>query len=175
MRAYFEAKKKLFSGLAGSVPSFAVLNRDDETFEELSNCGIPEVISYGMGKSADVHPLNFKFHWKGIDAEFQTPQGKLSIKSRLIGRPNLYNLSAAVAIGNVLNITDEAIVSGIENLESVPGRFEFIDCGQAFRLIVDYAHSDDSLKQLLEAAREITDGRLLVVFGCGGERSSRRG
>ena len=170
MRAYFEAKKKLFSGLVGPAPKYAVLNRDDETFEELRTCGIPEVISYGMENSADVHPLNFQLHWQGIDAEFQTPRGKLSIRSRLIGRPNLYNLSAAIAIGNVLDMSDEAIVSGIDRLHSVPGRFEFVDCGQAFRVIVDYAHSDDALKQLLEAAREITDGRLLVVFGCGGER-----
>ena len=170
MRAYFETKKRLFSGLAGRAPRWGVINRDDDTFEELRDSGPEGILSYGLNSNADIHPHSFCFDEQGSDAEFETPLGRLRIRSSLMGRPNLYNLAAALGIGIALDLPTESIIAGVEALHSVPGRFELIDCGQPFRVIVDYAHTDDALENVLGAARELTRGKLVVVFGCGGDR-----
>ncbi len=170
MRAYFEAKKKLFSGLAGRAPRWGVVNRDDDTFEELRDSGPATMLSYGLHSNADIHPHSCRFDERGTDAGFETPRGRLRIRSSLLGRPNLYNLALALGIGIALEVPTESIIAGVEALRCVPGRFELIDCGQPFRVIVDYAHTDHALENLLDAARQITPSRLIVVFGCGGDR-----
>lgn len=170
MGAYFGSKKKMFSGLAGRVPRWGVINRDDDTFEELRDSGPDRILSYGLNSNADIHPNSLNFDELGFDAEFKTPRGLLRIRSSLMGKPNLYNLAAAVGIGVALAVPTESIIAGVQALQSVPGRFELIDCGQPFRVIVDYAHTDDALENVLGAAREITRGKLVVVFGCGGDR-----
>jgi UDP-N-acetylmuramoyl-L-alanyl-D-glutamate--2,6-diaminopimelate ligase len=95
---------------------------------------------------------------------------EIEIHTSLLGKPNLYNIGAALGVGVALGISREAMSSGIRNLESVPGRFEAVIAGQEFRVIVDYAHTDDALEKVLNSAREITPGKLIVVFGCGGDR-----
>jgi UDP-N-acetylmuramoyl-L-alanyl-D-glutamate--2,6-diaminopimelate ligase len=87
-----------------------------------------------------------------------------------MGKANLYNIGAAIGVGIALGVSADAIVNGIEDLSCVPGRFEPVIAGQPFHVIVDYAHTDDALEKVLKSAREITKGRLIVVFGCGGER-----
>ena len=87
-----------------------------------------------------------------------------------MGRPNLYNIAAAIGVAQALSISSSAIKVGIRNLPNVPGRFEIVASGQRFRVIVDYAHTDDALEKVLNSAREITSGRLILVFGCGGDR-----
>src|SRR5207237_7795235 len=96
--------------------------------------------------------------------------GTIEVHSRMMGTPNLYNMGAAIGVGVALGLPVDAIRRGCESLDTVRGRFEPVDAGQAFRVIVDYAHTDDALEKLLRSAREITPRRLILVFGCGGER-----
>jgi UDP-N-acetylmuramoyl-L-alanyl-D-glutamate--2,6-diaminopimelate ligase len=162
MRSYFEAKKRLFTGLDGAVPRVLVLNMDDPYFDELRSIAPDHVISYGMRTAADVHPVG--------EALFKTPVGELHVKPKLIGRPNLYNISAAIGVGIGFGLPESAIERGIAALSNVPGRFQPIEAGQPFRVIVDYAHTDDALENVLKTARDAASGRVIVVFGCGGER-----
>jgi len=170
MRTYFLAKKRLFTGLDGKAPRVMVLNRDDSQFSELAAIAPSHVIAYGMGVGSDVRPSSFKLGWSGIDATFQSPAGAFDIHSSLMGKPNLYNISAAIGVALGLGISTDAIRAGIEQLPVVPGRFENIATTQDFRVVVDYAHTDDALEKVLQTAREITPGRVIVVFGCAGER-----
>jgi UDP-N-acetylmuramoyl-L-alanyl-D-glutamate--2,6-diaminopimelate ligase len=100
----------------------------------------------------------------------KTPGGTLEMQTRLIGKPNLSNVLAAVAVASDLGIDATAIQRGIEDCPAIPGRFEWIDRGQPFQVFVDYAHTPDALQKMLQTARELRPKRLLVVFGCGGER-----
>jgi UDP-N-acetylmuramyl-tripeptide synthetase len=96
--------------------------------------------------------------------------GNMDVRSSLVGTPNLYNIGAAIGVAAGLGISSDFIRRGIEALPKVPGRFELIQRGQPFRVIVDYAHTDDALEKVLKSAREFTPGKLIVVFGCGGDR-----
>ena len=174
MNEYFETKKRLFLGLMGKAPEAAVLNRDDAKFEELRGAGNSRVLSYAIDQDADVSPLHYAFEWDGTDVELRTPVGDIRMRSSLVGRPNLYNLACATAIAIALEVPTAAIVKGVAGLDFVPGRFECVDRGQPFRVVVDYAHSDDALEKVLTAAREVTGGRLIVVFGCGGDRDREK-
>lgn len=170
MRSYFLAKKKLFTGLDGEIPRILVLNMDDSQFDELAAIAPSHVISYGMRTGSDVRPSSWQLGWNGIDATFESPAGAFRVHSNMKGKPNLYNISAAVGVAVGLGISADAIRDGIEQLPSVAGRFETIETNQPFRVVVDYAHTDDALEKVLQAAREMTPGRLIVVFGCAGER-----
>jgi UDP-N-acetylmuramoyl-L-alanyl-D-glutamate--2,6-diaminopimelate ligase len=170
MRSYFLAKKRLFTGLDGKVPRVMVLNKDDAQFGELFAIEPSRVISYGIEADSDVRPSSFRLGWSGIDARFQTPAGNFDVHSSLMGKPNLYNISAAIGVGLALDVAVESIRAGIEQLPVVPGRFEKIPTTQPFRVVVDYAHTDDALEKVLKTAREITSGSVIVVFGCAGER-----
>jgi UDP-N-acetylmuramoyl-L-alanyl-D-glutamate--2,6-diaminopimelate ligase len=170
MHSYFEAKKKLFSGLGGVLPRLMVLNMDDARYEELRSIDPARVISYGLQTAADICPLRRDFGWDGTEAVYKTPIGEIKIRTTLLGTPNLYNIGAAIGVGVGLGIPKDAVRRGIQELPSVPGRFELISSGQPFRVIVDYAHTDDALDKVLKSAREITSGRVILVFGCGGDR-----
>jgi UDP-N-acetylmuramoyl-L-alanyl-D-glutamate--2,6-diaminopimelate ligase len=101
----------------------------------------------------------------------ETPIGKIEVRSQLVGRINVYNILAAIGAGVALDLPRDVIANGIALLSSVPGRFERIDAGQAFLVIVDYAHTDDALRNLLATAKELNpDGRIITLFGCGGDR-----
>lgn len=176
MGSYFESKKRLFTGVGGVPPRLGVVNRDDPRGKELAAAGNARTLTYGLDHSADVHPTRVAFRATGVDVDIQVPSGKLSLKSPLFGRPNLYNVCAAVAVGEGLEIDHEQIAEGIGHMAPVPGRFESVDEGQDFRVFVDYAHTDDALAQVLDAARELSRGRLIVVFGAGGGRDrTKRG
>jgi UDP-N-acetylmuramoyl-L-alanyl-D-glutamate--2,6-diaminopimelate ligase len=106
-----------------------------------------------------------------LDFVAETPIGKIHVHSPLVGRNNVYNVLAAIGAGIALGLPREVIEAGIADLSAVPGRFERIDLGQPFMVIVDYAHTDDALQKLLETARELhPTGRIITLFGCGGER-----
>ena len=172
MRSYFLAKKKLFTGLDGTVPRVMVLNIDDPHFGELQAIAPSHVISYGMDPAADICPIRhvLSADLSGMDVAYRSPLGELQIRTRLLGKPNLYNIGAAIGVGVGLGLPAEAIRQGIDQIQNVPGRFEMVETGRQFRVVVDYAHTDDALARLLESAREITPGRVLVLFGCGGDR-----
>jgi UDP-N-acetylmuramoyl-L-alanyl-D-glutamate--2,6-diaminopimelate ligase len=172
MRSYFLAKKQLFTGLDGDIPRVLVLNVDDPQFDELKSIAPSRVISYGVDSDADIIPTRYDFmrSGEGMDAMFKSPVGELKIHSKLLGKPNLYNIGGAIGTAIGLGIPAEAIVAGIAQMPVVPGRFEPVNAGQSFRVIVDFAHTDDALERVLQSARGITPGRLIVLFGCGGDR-----
>ena len=170
MESYFLAKRKLFEGVNGVKPRIMVLNIDDPRYEDLRAIDPSRVISYGMQVAADICPLRHQFGWEGTDAMYKTPVGEINVHTRLMGRPNLFNIGGAIGVAVALGTPPDAIMRGIQALPAVPGRFEPVVAGQSFRVIVDYAHTDDALEKLLKSAREITSGKLIVVFGCGGER-----
>jgi UDP-N-acetylmuramoyl-L-alanyl-D-glutamate--2,6-diaminopimelate ligase len=170
MESYFQAKRKLFEGLTGKRPRVMVLNADDARYGDLRSIDPSRVISYGMQVAADICPVRRQFGWEATDATFKTPIGELKVQTSLMGKANLFNIGAAIGVGVALGIPADAIRRGIQQLRHVPGRFENVSAGQPFRVIVDYAHTDDALEKVLKSAREITSGRLIVVFGCGGER-----
>jgi len=127
-------------------------------------------VTYGINSDAGVKLRNFTQSLMGVHSTLTTPQGKLEIESPLVGRVNVENILAAVATAEGLRIPGETIRQGIASLKSVPGRFERVDEGQSFLVIVDYAHTDDALRNALKTARALTRNRLVVVFGCGGDR-----
>ena len=168
--SYFKAKRRLFEGLGAPSPELAVINADDPWSARLLDLTYPRRITYGLKPDADVKVRHFTQSQAGLEATLGVPDGKLEVKSPLLGGVNLYNILAATATARGCGIAADKIQAGIESLRSVPGRFERVDGGQPFLVVVDYAHTDDALRNVLATARELTRGKLIVVFGCGGDR-----
>jgi UDP-N-acetylmuramoyl-L-alanyl-D-glutamate--2,6-diaminopimelate ligase len=167
---YFAAKRRLFADTGAGAPEVAVLNTDDEFGKRLVRLA-KKTVSYGLESDADITTKKFQLTFDGLTFTAQTPNGKVHVASRLVGRINVYNLLAAIGAAQALGLSNEAIESGIRNLESVSGRFQRIDLGQPFFVIVDYAHTDDALENLIRTARELNPkGRIITLFGCGGEK-----
>jgi UDP-N-acetylmuramoyl-L-alanyl-D-glutamate--2,6-diaminopimelate ligase len=152
------------------MPRVMILNADDSNFSELRAIDPSRVISYGMQSAADIRPVRHHFGWDGTEAVYITPSGEIEVRSSLMGSPNLFNIGAAIGVAISLGLPLDAVRRGIDEMPVVPGRFESVNSGQGFRVIVDYAHTDDALENVLKTAREITRGNLIVVFGCGGDR-----
>ena len=167
---YFWAKQKLFEGLGTPPPDLAVINVDDTWSRRLLAIPNPRRITYGMESRADVGVKRYSQNLAGISATLTTPVGELEIETALMGRVNLMNVLAATATAVGVGIPADKIQLGLRRLTAVPGRFEKVDEGQPFLVVVDYAHTDDALRNVLQTARELSGKRLLVVFGCGGER-----
>ncbi len=167
---YFAAKRRLFEGLGTPPPELAVINADDPWGVKLLEIPNPRRITFGMNSAADVRPTQFTQNHSGLHATLVTPAGRLEIESPLAGRANLSNILAATATAIGLEVPVGKIQEGIALLAAVPGRFERIDEGQPFVVVVDYAHTDDALRNVLKTARELTRERLIVLFGCGGDR-----
>ena len=167
---YFAAKRRLFEGTGAAAPATGVINRDDEYGQRLSGLA-SRTLTYGLEPGADVTTRKPVLSLSGIEFTAETPAGKIEIHSNLVGRPNVYNILAAIGAGVALDLRKEVIATGIAQLSAVPGRFERIDAGQPFLVVVDYAHTDDALRNLLVTARELNpDGRIITLFGCGGDR-----
>jgi UDP-N-acetylmuramoyl-L-alanyl-D-glutamate--2,6-diaminopimelate ligase len=165
---YFEAKRKLFSGTGSEPPDFAILNADDEWSGKLSGLA-KNTLTYGLHSNADLTTRKFNLTFEGLAFTAKTPNGKVEVRSTLVGRINVYNLLAAIGAAQALGLTNETIEAGIRNLGSVSGRFQRIDHGQPFLVIVDYAHTDDALENLINTVRELNPkGRVITLFGCGG-------
>jgi UDP-N-acetylmuramoyl-L-alanyl-D-glutamate--2,6-diaminopimelate ligase len=165
MQEYFAVKRRLFDGSLGEIPRWAVLNADDPHSAALARCG-PKVLWYGLdAPHTDVREAGPLIH---------TPAGTIANRSRLVGRINSYNRLAAVAAAVALGIPNVAIEEGLESLSAVPGRFESVDAGQPFRIVVDYAHTDDALRNVLSTARGLNPRRIITVFGCGGDRDRKK-
>ena len=177
MEEYFAAKRVLFAGCGTDAPRVAVTNLDDEygaKLAEFSRQRSAEVLTYGWERG-DFHAENVEITPRGTRFDLIAPQEKIAVFSPLIGRVNVYNILAAAAAGFARKCDARAIARGVEALPHVPGRFERVDCGQPFTVVVDYAHTDDALRNLTALAREFVarDGskaRVLTVFGCGGDR-----
>ena len=179
MDEYFAAKRILFEGSGADSPRISVINADDEYGRELINfCKQrgSEVITYGISK-ADFHSAKLEITPKGTCFQMITPDDAIPVNSQLIGRVNVYNILAGGAAAYARGCSSEEIASGIASLLRVPGRFERVDCGQPFTVVVDYAHTDDALKNLTTLAREFVKprgGRVITLFGCGGDRDRKK-
>lgn len=175
MEEYFAAKRILFEGCGTQAPRVSVLNADDEYGQQLIKfCKQrgSDVITYGISK-ADFHSAKLEVAPTGTCFQMITPDDLIPVQSPLIGRVNVQNILAASAATYARGCSAEAISTGISNLARVPGRFERVDCGQPFTVVVDYAHTDDALRNLTSLAREFVEpggGRVITVFGCGGDR-----
>jgi UDP-N-acetylmuramoyl-L-alanyl-D-glutamate--2,6-diaminopimelate ligase len=168
MNSYFEAKQRLFDLLPAGAP--AIINIDDPRGAELA-ARVPNPVTFGIHKDAAVRPEGIQLSLDGIACQVTTPSGPLAVRSSLVGWPNVYNILGVVATAVSLGIAREAIEAGLANLDGVPGRFQVVSGStDDVRVVVDYAHTDDALKNLLETARPLTHGRLITVFGCGGDR-----
>ena len=165
---YFAAKKKLFEGTGAGVPEVAVINSDDEYGRRLTGLA-KKTVTYGLENAADITTKKFQLTFNGLAFAAQTPNGKVQVASPLVGRINVYNILAAIGAAQALGLSNEIIEAGIHSLESVSGRFQRIDLGQPYFVVVDYAHTDDALENLIRTARELNPkGRIITLFGCGG-------
>jgi UDP-N-acetylmuramoyl-L-alanyl-D-glutamate--2,6-diaminopimelate ligase len=168
MEEYFLAKRRMFEMLPGDAPS--LINLDDPRGAALIGI-VGRPVTYAVNRVADITPGALSFSLEGLAFDIRTPRGTIHARSSLVGRPNVYNILAAVSVGTALGLPIDAIERGIESLPGVPGRFQLVSsAGDEVTVVVDYAHTDDALRNLLETARPLARGRLITVFGCGGDR-----
>lgn len=173
MGNYFAAKLRLFDGSLGEPPRTSVINSDDEYGARISNqldgAG-GRVIRFGLESSADVTARDIEYTERGMRFRLLVPDGEREVLTPLVGRPHVYNILNAAACGYALGIDGEAITEALRTCAGAPGRFERVQHDGAFDVVVDYAHTDDALLSVLRTAREVARGRIITVFGCGGDR-----
>ncbi len=176
MEEYFAAKRLLFDGTRYPAPRVAVLNADDPRAHELARVAAAagsEVVTYAIKAEANWRAEEIRLTPAGADFDLVTPHGTAQVKSGLAGEVNVLNLLAALAAAHARGISFDGLVAAIPTLHPVPGRFQPADAGQPFTVIVDYAHTDDALRNLIALARQLvsgTGGRIVTLFGCGGDR-----
>jgi UDP-N-acetylmuramoyl-L-alanyl-D-glutamate--2,6-diaminopimelate ligase len=172
MEQYFAAKRRLFEMLEAGTTG--VVNADDPRAPALIAVS-PRAITYGITQPADVTPGPFELEIGGLTLDVRTPRGSVAVRSSLVGRPNVYNILAAAATAVALDLPLEAVARGVHALPGVPGRFEVVSgAADDVTVVVDYAHTDDALRNLLETARPLASKRLVTVFGCGGDRDTTK-
>jgi UDP-N-acetylmuramoyl-L-alanyl-D-glutamate--2,6-diaminopimelate ligase len=172
LEAYFDVKTRLFTGAIGAEPKLAIVNLDDPHGEKIL-ARVPasvRAITFGEHPGAQIRAENVSLNFKNTTFTLAWPGGALAVDSPLIGRYNVSNLLAAIATAWALGRDPLVILARLKTFRGVPGRMERIEEGQPFNVLVDYAHTDDALRNALGMLRAITPGRLLVVFGCGGNR-----
>ena len=173
LESYFSAKARLFSEVLARSEirdRFAVLNLDDPHGRRLrEQCAVP-VVAVGQAEGADYRLGALSLSREGISLEVRTPRGTLDLRSRLLGDVNALNVLLAAATADRLGVDSESIRQGVERLEIVPGRMQRIGAGDGSFVLVDYAHTPDALDKVLGSLRRLTPGRLITVFGCGGDR-----
>ena len=168
LESYFAAKRRLFEMLGPDAA--AVINIDDPRGASLAGLG-GRTLTYAIDRPADIYPSKLTQTIRGLAFEAITPAGSIDVRSRLVGRPNIYNTLAAIGAAVACGLPNDAVARGIAALEGVPGRFQIVSGeGDDITVVVDYAHTDDALKNLLETARPLATARLITVFGAGGDR-----
>lgn len=165
LESYFTAKRRLFEQLK---PGGRTVANADDAFGRRLLDELPATVGYGTG--AEVRALDLELDLAGIRGEVSTPRGRLRIDSRLLGAYNASNLLAAVAVGEALELPHAAVAEGLASCPPLPGRLELVSRRGGFPALVDYAHTEAALAALLESVRALDSGRLIVVFGCGGDR-----
>jgi UDP-N-acetylmuramyl-tripeptide synthetase len=178
MEEYFDAKKKLFDGRLGESPASCIVNIDDEwgrkLADELKASG-QRVISTAQNNNADLTAKEIKVSlMRGTSFLLKTPKGERNVNSPLVGRPHVYNMLSATGAAIELGYELDAIIEGLNKCVGAPGRFERVPHDGDFAVVVDYAHTDDALLNTLKTARELTEGRIITVFGCGGDRDKTK-
>jgi len=177
MENYWYAKQRLFDGRLGSRPKTSVINVDDpygvELADKLEQEGL-RVVRYAAKTEAQVTARHAEFSLDGMRFELHTPAGDRDFHSPLVGPPHVYNTLAAVASGLALGYSLDVITTALGTCTGAPGRFERVPHAGDFAVVVDYAHSDDALLNVLRTAREVTKGRIITLFGCGGDRDGSK-
>jgi len=175
MENYFAVKRLLFDGTMYRAPRVAVINADDARAEELAGAASKagaEVRTYGIGRG-DWRAVGHTLTPGGAVIDLETPAGAARVTSKLAGEVNILNLLAALTAAHARGVDFQTLIDAVPRLKPVPGRFQPVDAGQPFTVIVDYAHTDDALRNLIALARQMTKlsgGRVITLFGCGGDR-----
>ena len=173
MENYWYAKQRLFDGRLGTRPRHSVINVDDpygvELADKLEGEGL-HVVRYAVNSHADVTAHDAEFSLEGMKFQLLTSGTEREFRSPLVGAPHIYNTLAAVASGLALGYSLDVITAALENCAGAPGRFERVSHDGDFSVVIDYAHSDDALLNVLRTAREVVKGKIITVFGCGGDR-----
>lgn len=176
MENYFAAKRLLFSGDGAPPPDTAVLNADDEYARRVGPPPGVERLWYGIDAARPPAPgrllraAGIRCDFDGLRFDVETEGRRLSLRSPLVGRINVYNILAACGAGLSAGLDWDTIAGGVESCRAVPGRFERVEQGQPFLVVVDYAHTDDALRNVIEVARGLKPNRVITLFGCGGDR-----
>jgi UDP-N-acetylmuramoyl-L-alanyl-D-glutamate--2,6-diaminopimelate ligase len=168
MENYFAAKRLLFAPEDTVAPQWAVINRDDPAGAGIPTAG--EAIRYGFGEGADLRAVDLEMGFEGLRLTLAYRNQKVRITSSLMGKINAYNILAASGAALSYGLDWQTIAAGIAECRQVPGRFERVDEGQPFLVVVDYAHTDDALRNVIAVARELHPKRVITLFGCGGDR-----
>jgi len=172
MENYFQAKLRLFTGLTGTQKprKRAIVNLDDPSGDRIRRLCPAPVWTYGLKAPADLRAEQVRLSLAGTRFTAATPAGSFPVESHLVGEHNVYNLLSAIGVALHEGATPEQVRQAVLQVTNVPGRFERVMAGQAFTVVVDYAHTEDALVRLLTAAQALKTGRIITVFGCGGDR-----
>jgi len=175
MESYKQAKAKLFSRLGNTYEydksqKYAVLNADDHNYRYFESATVAQVLTYGIDVDADIKADNVSISSEGVSFNVSSRFGNEKIDMKITGKFSVYNALAAISICLLQSIPLSSIKQSLERIEGVPGRFEKVSCGQEYSVIVDYAHTADSLENVLKTIKEFTKNRIITVFGCGGDR-----
>ncbi len=175
LEEYAAAKRRLLEGAGGPPPRYAVINHGDPWGKRWEKLGGFETLSYGLDNGAAITAAKITCDFEGVRFTASTPSGRFPIRSPLLGKFNVLNILAAIGVGLSYGLSPEVISAGIGACGAVPGRFEPVDEGQHFVVVVDYAHTDDALRNVIQAAQELANertppGRVITLFGCGGDR-----
>ncbi|MBI2246354.1 MAG: UDP-N-acetylmuramoyl-L-alanyl-D-glutamate--2,6-diaminopimelate ligase [Armatimonadetes bacterium] len=167
--AYLAAKRRLFEMV--EPDGVAIINADDPAGAAMARASRAQTVTYGITSGADVRASDVRLHLGGTEFRIVTPRGHAALlRSRLHGRFNVYNTLAAIAVAQWAGVTLDELAPALQSFSGVPGRFEAVDEGQPFGVVVDYAHTPDGLANVLQTAKDFVRGRTIVVFGCGGDR-----
>jgi len=170
MEDYFAAKTLLFQPRGAVPPRAAVINSDDPYGRQIATAPEVQLIRYGFDQGADLRAVDMEAAFSGLKLTAEYRNRRVSIASPLTGRFNAYNIMAACGTALSYGFDWETIQAGIAACKNVPGRFEKVDAGQPFLVVVDYAHTDDALKNVIAVARALQPARVITLFGCGGDR-----
>ena len=173
---YRDAKSLLFEGLANGTKENknAVFNMDDASSEIIKARTKVNCLTYGKGHDNDIYPISFDVQAKEMALQLATPVGEMNLNLKITGEFNVYNVMSAVACLLAENVDKEIICDVLNGFDGVPGRFQLVEAGQPYTVIVDYAHTPDGLDNVLKTARSITKGKLWAIFGCGGDRDNKK-
>jgi len=170
LESYLDTKSLLFRRSYNPGLESSLINLDDPWGRRLLEKADGDTCTFGFSKSADIYPVYFRSSTRGIKMELRFFDRRLSLESPLVGRHNGYNIMAAAGAAALLGIDDTAIQEGISALDRVPGRFEVVPIEASFTVVKDFAHTPDALDNALDLARQLTENRVICVFGCGGDR-----
>lgn len=170
MEDYFAAKRLLFAPESAPAPRWAAINADDEYGRKIQSAAESHLLTYGFAEQAAVRATDFATDFNGLSFTLAWEGHSVPVRSPLVGRINVYNILAACCVAISYGLELSMISQAIEQCPAVPGRFERIDEGQPFMVVVDYAHTDDALRNVIAVAREMGPRRVITVFGCGGDR-----